>query len=159
MTLPTLLISECCLVYLSPDHADAVLQYFEQFLPKSTPLATVIYEPIRPNDSFGRTMVSNLTARGIQLQTLEKYADLKEQKERLNQSGCGTGIGGGAEAADIDWIWKHWVDPKEKERVDGLEWMDEVEEFVLLGRHYCIAWGWRGFEMDNPWNHLRAPGG
>ena len=75
-TLPTLLISECCLIYLMPEHADSVLQYFTNLFVQSTPLAIVIYEPIRPRDPFGRTMVSNLIARGIQLQTLEKYADL-----------------------------------------------------------------------------------
>ncbi|RMZ77939.1 hypothetical protein DV738_g4101, partial [Chaetothyriales sp. CBS 135597] len=65
-TLPTLLISECCLIYLSPDQADA---------------------PILPHDAFGRTMISNLTARGIHLQTLHKYADLREQKKRLERNG------------------------------------------------------------------------
>jgi [phosphatase 2A protein]-leucine-carboxy methyltransferase len=151
---PTLLISECCLVYLSPEEADAVLQYFTKQCTRA--LAIVIYEPIRPFDSFGRTMVSNLTARGIQLPTLEKYADLKEQRERLEQAGFATN-GGGAEAADVDFIWQEWVDEKEKERIDGLEWMDEVEEFVLLGKHYCVAWGWRGFPDGEVWKALPAP--
>jgi O-methyltransferase involved in polyketide biosynthesis len=151
---PTLLISECCLIYLSPDHADAVLQYFTRQLTRA--LAIVIYEPIRPFDSFGRTMVSNLTARGIQLQTLEKYADLREQRERLEQAGFAAD-GGGAQAADVDFIWREWVNEKEKERIDGLEWMDEVEEFVLLGKHYCVAWGWRGFPDGDVWKALPAP--
>jgi O-methyltransferase involved in polyketide biosynthesis len=151
---PTLLISECCLVYLSPDNADAVLQYFTKQLTRA--LAIVIYEPIRPFDSFGRRMVSNLTARGIQLRTVEKYADLKEQRDRLEQAGF-AGDGGGAEAADVDFIWREWVDEQEKERIDGLEWMDEVEEFVLLGKHYCVAWGWRGFPDGEGWKALPAP--
>lgn len=158
--LPTLIISECCLIYLSPDSADAVLQYFTQVFPGTTPLAIVIYEPIRPHDPFGRTMMSNLTSRGIHLQTLEKYADLKAQKERLQQVGLGD-VKGGAEAVDIDTIWKNWTDDEEKRRVDELEWMDEVEEFVLLAKHYCIAWGWRSFEHDDEWKRLSdsTPGG
>lgn len=156
-TLPTLLISECCLIYLSPDHADAVLESFTTLFPPATPLAIVVYEPIRPFDSFGRTMVRNLTARGIHLQTLEKYADLKEQRQRLEQARFAA-EGGGAEAADVDFIWRQWIDEKEKGRVEGLEWMDEVEEFVLLGKHYCIAWGWRGFDdNDAAWKSLRSP--
>ncbi|RMZ89546.1 hypothetical protein DV736_g3228, partial [Chaetothyriales sp. CBS 134916] len=141
-TLPTLLISECCLIYLNPDHADAVLQYFCNnglFSPSSVPLAIVIYEPIRPNDPFGRTMIRNLTARGIQLQTLHN----------------------GAAAVDIDWVWKTWIGDAEKERVDALEWMDEVEEFVLLARHYCLAFGWRSFVDNNDgahgWKSLPVP--
>ena len=152
-SLPTLLISECCLIYLPPNEADGVLKYFEDLFDTSVPLAVVVYEPIRPSDSFGRTMVSNLIARGIHLQTLEKYADLEQQKERLRRYGFG-GREGGAEAADIDFIWKHWVGEAEKERVEGLEWMDEVEEFVLLARHYCVAWGWRGFEDGSAWRSL-----
>ena len=195
ITIPTLLISECCLVYLSPHDADAVLAYFASLFPTTTPLAIVIYEPIRSHDAFGRTMVSNLTARGIVLQTVEKYKDLLEQRGRLREVGLGIvrnrkaesdqqegqeakgrggdeegvdakedGKGGrregGAEAADIDFIWKHWISDDEKERVEKLEWMDEVEEFVLLGRHYCLSWGWRGFrqEEDEVWRCLTAPG-
>ncbi|OAP56554.1 hypothetical protein AYL99_09733 [Fonsecaea erecta] len=160
MTLPTLIISECCLVYLSPEGADAVLHYFSKLFPKTTPLAIAIYEPIRPHDSFGKTMVSNLMGRGIQLQTLEKYAGLEEQRTRLRTHGFGAdgaSSHGGAEAADIDFVWQRWIVPEEKERVEGLEWMDEVEEFVLLAKHYCICWGWRGFGEDSLWKDLPGP--
>lgn len=92
------------------------------------------------------------------MQTLEKYADLEAQKDRLQQVEFG-GAAGGAEAADIGTIWRHWVDDKEKCRIDELEWMDEVEEFVLLARHYCIAWGWKGFEEDRGWRSLSVPVG
>ncbi|KAK5206828.1 carboxy methyl transferase for protein phosphatase 2A [Exophiala xenobiotica] len=161
-SLPTLIISECCLVYLPPDDADAVLQYFSNVFPSTTPLAIVIYEPIRPHDPFGMTMVRNLTSRGIQLQTLEKYAGLEEQRKRLEAHGFnadadGDGIRGESEAADIEFIWRQWVAPDEKERIDGLEWMDEVEEFVLLAQHYCISWGWRGFTDSEAWAGLLGP--
>lgn len=43
--------------------------------------------------------------------------------------------GGSAKAADIDGVWKSWIDKKEKERVDRLEWMDEVEELIHLAQH------------------------
>jgi [phosphatase 2A protein]-leucine-carboxy methyltransferase len=159
-TLPTLIISECCLVYLPPDDADAVLRYFSNLFPETVPLAIVIYEPIRPHDPFGKTMISNLASRGLQLQTLEKYHDLKEQIGRLRTYGFGgesQRSSGGAEAADIDFIWQKWISSEEKERVEGLEWMDEVEEFVLLAKHYCISWGWRGFAAESPWKELPLP--
>lgn len=157
-SIPTLIISECCLVYLPPQDADAVLQYFSSQFPDTTPLAIVIYEPIRPHDPFGKTMISNLAARGLQLQTLEKYHDLKEQRGRLKACGFGDAPqGGGAESADMDFIWQRWTSQEEKERVEGLEWMDEVEEFVLLAKHYCLSWGWRGFEVDSPWGELPHP--
>lgn len=144
-TLPTLLISECCLIYLAPDQADSVVHHFTQTLfPPTTPLGLIIYEPIRPDDPFGRTMVSNLAARGIHLQTLNKYASLDAQRRRLREQG----FEGGQASADVDFIWERWVSEEEKERVAGLEMLDEMEEWRLLAGHYCVAWGWRGDVFD-----------
>ncbi|KAF9890319.1 hypothetical protein FE257_005985 [Aspergillus nanangensis] len=156
--LPTLLISECCLIYLSPSEAVEVVGYFteslfgsqggsdrsqkptgETVVPRPVPLGLILYEPIRPDDAFGRTMVANLATRGIQLQTLHQYASLEAQRRRLREQGfdCGQAV------ADIDFIWERWVRGDEKERVAGLEMLDEMEEWQLLARHYCVAWGWR----------------
>lgn len=142
--LPTLLISECCLVYLSPSEAEQVTSFFTNiFSGKSetptTPLGLILYEPIRPDDPFGRTMVSNLATRGIKLQTLQKYASLGAQRARLLEQG----FTDTQAAADIEFIWERWVDGEEKERVADIEMLDEMEEWQLLARHYCIAWGWR----------------
>ncbi|KAK1146565.1 hypothetical protein N8T08_002995 [Aspergillus melleus] len=146
-TIPTLLISECCLIYLTPREAADVVDFFTQTLfPAATgsqdgaaPLGLILYEPIRPHDAFGRTMVSNLATRGIQLQTLHQYATLESQRQRLRDQG----FAHGQAAADVHFIWERWVDEMEKERVAGLEMLDEMEEWNLLAQHYCVAWGWR----------------
>lgn len=148
-TLPTLLISECCLIYLSPLEAANVIDFFTQTLfpvsvsesgsPVGAPLGLILYEPIRPHDAFGRTMVSNLATRGIQLQTLHQYATLGAQRQRLRAQG----FAHGQAAADVQFIWERWVSETEKERVAGLEMLDEMEEWNLLAQHYCVAWGWR----------------
>lgn len=143
--LPTLIISECCLIYLPPSIADAVATYFTKTLfPRSTPLGIILYEPINPHDAFGKVMVSNLAARGIELQTLKKYGSLAAQKERLKGYGFGSGAegGGGIGVADVNFLWDE-VTEEEKARVAGLEMMDEVEEWRLLAGHYCVVWGWR----------------
>ena len=157
--IPTLLISECCLIYLPPDDADRVLEAFSNMINHTTPIGIVIYEPIRPHDAFGRTMVANLTARGIHLQTLKKYDSLEKQQMRMKAFALGYSsrdgseeVGEGVGVMDLDFMWNRWLDKKEKERVLGLEFMDEVEEFVLLMQHYCIAWAWRegAGEVDMP---------
>jgi [phosphatase 2A protein]-leucine-carboxy methyltransferase len=137
---PTLLLSECCLVYLSPEHNARILTAFTRhIIPPPTPLALVLYEPIRPNDPFGRTMVANLASRGIRLLTLQRFEDLGAQRARLLASG----FDAGQRAADTEFLWRRWVGAGEKARVAACEMLDEVEEWVLLARHYCVAWGFR----------------
>ena len=151
-TLPTLIISECCLCYLPPAAADAVALYFTQHMfPDSTPVGLILYEPIHPNDPFGKTMVSNLAARGIVLQTLKKYGSLEAQAARMKSYGL-KGTGG----ASVKDLWDRAVGEEEKERVAGLEMVDEVEEWELLAGHYCVAWGWREGPEDDVWEGWKS---
>ncbi|KAH8735850.1 S-adenosyl-L-methionine-dependent methyltransferase [Ilyonectria robusta] len=134
--IPTLLLSECCLCYLSPSEAAGVLRYFTSRIPS---LATVIYEPIKPDDAFGRMMVSNLAARRIRMPTVAVYREPADQEARLRQAGFET-----VRHMTIDDLWETWVAPEEKQRVDSLEGLDEVEEWKLLAGHYIVVWGSTG---------------
>ncbi|KAK3318666.1 S-adenosyl-L-methionine-dependent methyltransferase [Apodospora peruviana] len=138
--IPTLLISECCLCYLSPHEASASIQWFASRIPH---LGIVLYEPIKPDDPFGKMMVSNLAARGISMPTLEAYKQPADQEARLRQAGFNQ-----TRQMTVDTIWDRWVSDEEKERVDGLEGLDEVEEWKLLAGHYIVTWGWRGGGFD-----------
>ncbi|OJK04705.1 hypothetical protein ASPACDRAFT_38264 [Aspergillus aculeatus ATCC 16872] len=187
-TLPTVLISECCLIYLEPEEARRVVEFFVRIFDApagegkagaeagaearaeagaaaavtgvnaTPPLGIILYEPIRPDDAFGRTMVANLATRGIQLQTLHRYASLAAQRARLRAHG----FVDGQAAADVDFLWERWVAEGEKERVAGLEMLDEMEEWRLLARHYCVAWGWRegvGRKVFEGWRGLEGQQG
>jgi [phosphatase 2A protein]-leucine-carboxy methyltransferase len=133
---PTLLISECCLCYLSPDEAQSVIRTFSSLIPN---LGIAIYEPTNPNSEFGKVMVQNLAMRGLSMPTLQKYPTLQSQLDRLREAGFLHGQSG----ADILWLWNNWVSPREKERISELEMVDEVEEWELLAKHYIVTWGWR----------------
>lgn len=137
--LPTLLISECCLCYLDTAIGSTVLEWFAGQI---ATLATVIYEPIKPDDVFGKMMVSNLAQRGIRLPTLESFPSPLHQEARLRDAGLEH-----AKALTIKQIWETWISHEEKERVDSLEGLDEVEEWQLLADHYVVAWGWRGPDL------------
>ncbi|KAL1842629.1 hypothetical protein VTJ49DRAFT_4677 [Mycothermus thermophilus] len=133
---PTLLISECCLCYLAPSDTTSVISYFTKAI--SAPIAIVIYEPVLPNDPFGRTMVSNLAARGITMPTLEVYPTPADQEKRLRGAGFDE-----ARSKTVNSIWDGWVGEEEKRRIDSLEGgLDEVEEWELLAGHYIVVWGW-----------------
>ena len=134
--LPTLLISECCLCYLEPSESQSVLKYFTDKIPNT---GVLIYEPVRPDDPFGKMMVSNLAARRIRMPTLDVYKEPADQVNRLQDAGFGQ-----AKVLTVHGIFERWVAPEEKARLDRLEGLDEVEEWVLLANHYVVAWGWRG---------------
>jgi [phosphatase 2A protein]-leucine-carboxy methyltransferase len=139
---PTLIISECCLCYLEVNTATDVIKWFADKIPE---LGIVLYEPIGPDDAFGQMMTENLAARGITMPTVQRYRSLAEQRERLAALGFREGdSGGGNDAKSIEYIWDNWVTNEERERVDGLEGLDEVEEWQMLARHYAVVWGWKG---------------
>lgn len=139
---PTLVLSECCLCYLSDSEARGVLSFFTSRIPSN--VATVIYEPIRPDDPFGQQMVANLAARKIHMPTLHVYREPADQEDRLRDAGLER-----ARHATIEDVWRDWVDDAERERVDSLEGLDEVEEWKLLAAHYLIVWGSRGAGMTS----------
>ena len=162
-TAPTLVLSECCLCYLPPATARSVLAHFTSLSSSSSSsssssrphehgptdssdsssseLGVVLYEPIGPDDAFGRTMAANLAARGISMPTVAAYPTAAAQERRLREE-CGLAE---ARCETVDAIWDGWVGPAEKARVDSLEGgLDEVEEWRLLAGHYVVAWGWRG---------------
>ncbi|KAF2876349.1 leucine carboxyl methyltransferase 1 [Massariosphaeria phaeospora] len=139
-SIPTLLLSEMCLTYLQPSTVSSILHIFlTRYIAVPTPAALVLYEPVLPNDAFGRTMISNLSTRNISLPTLNAYPELSDQRARLK----GYGFVDGYKVADTALIWREWVPKAEKDRVAGLEMLDELEELELLLRHYCVAWAWR----------------
>lgn len=145
---PTLLISECCLCYLETPEAKKVIKYFADRIPD---LGLVLYEPVHPEDPFGRQMVSNLASRKIKMPTLEDYKDPRDQEERLRQAGFTM-----VEQKTVDKLWERWVSTGEKGRLDNLEGLDEVEEWHLLAAHYIVAWGCRGKGFDG-WLTLNCP--
>lgn len=137
--IPTLLLSECCLCYLTQHDSENVLRFFTSKIPT---IAALLYEPLPLDDAFGKMMISNLKARQIHMPSLDKYKNQQGQVSRLRESGFdSTGY------ATIENAWDTWVDQRERERVDRLEGLDEVEEWKLLAAHYIVVWGTRGVEL------------
>ncbi|KAK9324369.1 S-adenosyl-L-methionine-dependent methyltransferase [Lipomyces orientalis] len=149
-SLPTLLVSECCLCYLEPDVSDAVLAAFVKAFTTSASAASssnqlgiVSYEPFSSDDQFGKVMIHNLAIRGISIPTMMAFPTLQAQVSRLR------GLGFKATAAgDLKFVHDAWVEKDEMQRIDRLEMLDEREEFDLLVAHYGIYWGSTTPESD-----------
>ena len=80
---PTLVLTECLLVYLAPEDSNTVLSFLRDHFAAAPYLALMNYEMITPHDAFGETMLSNLSERGCDLLGIEACPDLESQILRL----------------------------------------------------------------------------
>ncbi|GFR41708.1 hypothetical protein Agub_g2458 [Astrephomene gubernaculifera] len=130
---PTLVLSECVLVYMEPGHSDMVVRWAAGAFPNAV---MAIYEQIRPDDAFGRQMISNLELRGCPLRGLHATPTLQSHCQRLLRNGWGW-----ADARDMDELYRRFLAAGERARVERLELFDELEEWHMIQEHYCIALG------------------
>ncbi|KAF8161321.1 S-adenosyl-L-methionine-dependent methyltransferase [Crassisporium funariophilum] len=137
-SLPTLLLFECVLAYMSPSSSSRLLQWFVDTIQESADgiLGCVVYEMFGLNDSFGRVMVNNLKERNISIPGVEPFSDEKSLAQRFLQTGFTA-----AHALTLKEIRRAYIDPAELERLSKLEFLDEMEELDLVLAHYAISWG------------------
>lgn len=146
--MPTLVISECVLCYLTPEDNEKVLQFFKL---NFEDLAVIMYEPMGLEDAFGQTMEQNLTSRGIDLHTFKKYPDLKS-REAFFRDTLGFKTVKSTDLAEIGGYASNnlsWLLEKELARATRIEMIDEVEEIRLLLQHYCLILAHKGKETPS----------
>ena len=80
---PTLILTECLLIYLTPDDSRGILRWSSEFFTESPFLGVLNYEMIGPDDSFGRKMLENLKDRGCELKGIEGCPDTESQVKRM----------------------------------------------------------------------------
>lgn len=141
---PTLILSECVLCYLSEEQNTDVVRFWVNTLQNTSPYISFLnYEPMSLNDVFGDTMASNLASRGINLMTFQKQATVDSKIRFFTKAG---GLQN-ALATDIATVGGYsganhelpWISDSERTRIRQLELIDEVEEIILLFKHYCIC--------------------
>eukprot|EP00850_Spirogloea_muscicola_P009396 SM000052S17788 [mRNA] locus=s52:594894:598379:+ [translate_table: standard] len=132
VSLPTLILAECVLIYLEPQSSRNICKWAGEHF---TTAAFVIYEQIRPHDPFGQQMLLNLESRGCPLLGIEDTPDLESKTRRFTT--CGWKV---AQAHDMDEIYST-LDATDLKRIERLELFDEFEEWHIMQEHYCIAYG------------------
>ncbi|TFK80019.1 leucine carboxyl methyltransferase [Polyporus arcularius HHB13444] len=136
-SLPTLLLFECVLVYMSPEASQNILQWFtDYFAGGSGVLGCIVYEMFALEDSFGKVMVNNLKARNVTLPGAQPYPTFDTLPNRFLQHGWDI-----ARALTLKDIRRGYIEPAELERISRLEMLDEIEELELVLAHYAITWG------------------
>lgn len=134
-SLPTLCVAECVLVYLPPEAAAALIAM------TAAQFETVLflnYEQIEPFDAFGKMMVANLSDRRCPLLGIAAVPTTDAQSQRFLECGFDS-----ATAVDMLSVY-HRLPQSDRQRIEALEFLDELEQWQLLMRHYCFVWATKG---------------
>jgi len=132
-SLPTFILLECVLAYLTPAAARALLTSLASSFPTAVLL---LYDPTRPDDAFGQQMLRSLAAAGHPFLGVEEVATPQLHAARLRSAGWAR-----AHAADLGRVQASVLDAADVRRAERLEPLDEIEEWGLFQRHYAMAMG------------------
>ncbi|XP_075686632.1 leucine carboxyl methyltransferase 1 isoform X2 [Rhinoderma darwinii] len=129
--LPTLLVAECVLVYMTPEQSGSLLKWAACTFPTAM---FINYEQVNMADRFGQIMVENLQRRQCNLAGVEACRSLQSQTERLLSNGWES-----ADAWDMIKVYSN-LPRADVVRMEKLEFLDEKELLEQLLLHYCISW-------------------
>ncbi|KAM9715833.1 leucine carboxyl methyltransferase 1 isoform 2-T2 [Menidia menidia] len=129
--LPTLLLSECVMVYMTPLQSSNLAHWAAETFHTAM---FINYEQVNMGDRFGQVMIENLQRRQCTLAGVESCQSLDSQKERFLRTGW--------EHADaLDMITVYSMLPQDDvARIESLEFLDERELLQQLLQHYSICW-------------------
>lgn len=132
---PTLFLLECVFMYMPDESTQALLK--ELALSKKNNSWIVMYEPILGSDAFGNMMQQNLVQAKVASADccLLQTRTLEAQLKKLVQAGFSTRAVG----CDMWTAYQSIVTPEQRQLANRAEFLDEVEEWMLIMRHYCFV--------------------
>ena len=165
-TLPTMIITECVLVYHEKRYTDALCRALGDLLTGHA--VWVSYDMVNSQDVYGRMMFRNLTGAGFTVPGFSDYPTLESQEKRFRETGWGISSSsesehtekeeegeeetqeqpsqGGIESTTMLAAYNNLVTPEEKVRIARLQIFDEIEEWNMLMSHYCLTIAEKGEE-------------
>jgi tRNA wybutosine-synthesizing protein 4 len=131
-TLPTLFLMECVLMYIPDVASKALLTALSKAAKNSL---IVCYEPILGSDPFGRMMQQNLVQAGVATQDscLLRVRTLQGQLEKLIEASFSRAVG-----CDMWSAYQTVLTQDQRQRANQCEFLDEIEEWILIMQHYCF---------------------
>jgi len=92
------------------------------------------WEMMKLNDKFGQVMIRNFEQRGCDLLGIQEYPDVPALIKRFEALGYQNN-----EVYDMLTVYDKYINKDEKTRIEKIEWLDELEEWNLIQRHYYLA--------------------
>ncbi|XP_056627239.1 leucine carboxyl methyltransferase 1 isoform X3 [Triplophysa dalaica] len=129
--LPTLFMSECVLVYITPEQSSKLVHWIADTFPTAM---FINYEQVNMDDRFGQIMIENLQRRQCNLAGVDLCQSLDSQKERFLTTGWES-----VNALDMMTVYS-MLPQEDVARIERLEFLDEKELLQQLLQHYCICW-------------------
>ncbi|CAK9251380.1 unnamed protein product [Sphagnum jensenii] len=138
-SLPTLLLTECVLVYMSRESTQPLLALLADLFTEALWLS---YDMMNPSDKFGSMMLSNLSRAGHKIPGFTDYPTLQSHRQRFLEAGWPV-----SRACSMLRAYDDLVSEQEKQRLNSLEILDEVEEWQLIMQHYALTLAAKGSSM------------
>jgi len=132
---PTLLLSECVFMYMPVQETNDLLKTFTTVCSDVTLCA---YEPaLGNNTTFGRMMEQNLHRAKVAMpqSCLLQLRTISQHLQRLvHDAGFHTSVG-----CDMWSAYQSIVTPQQRQIANRCEFLDEMEEWMMIMRHYTFV--------------------
>ena len=125
---PTLVLSECVLTYVAPEHVERLIQWASSALLKCL---YVTYEQVRPRDAFGYTMQNALRRKNAPLMNIDSFPSVESQLQRYAAFTHRS-------ALPLNQYYYDVLDEVTRNRIAAMEMFDEYEEWHEKLGHYFI---------------------
>lgn len=133
---PTLIITECVQMYLPVHAVDALLKSFLSN-PIFKDVGLCSYEPILQSDAFGHVMETNLRKAHLLTEdaacVLVQRRTIPELSKAFQLAGAVQGV-----ACNMNTAYESVLIKSQRERARTCEFLDELEEWNLIMKHYCL---------------------
>jgi [phosphatase 2A protein]-leucine-carboxy methyltransferase len=135
LSCPTFILCELVLVYLPVSNKkpllESILESFKSMAPATTALEWLIVEPFINDDAFGEQMIQHFDASGLPTSVLRNYPTIQRQVHRFYCLGR-------LHILSMYDLYVKWLTSEQKSFIQSLEWLDELEEWHLLSKHYLF---------------------
>lgn len=134
---PTLFLLECVFMYMPEESTQSLLTHLASSKQDGANAWIAMYEPILGSDAFGNMMEQNLVQAQVASPDccLLQTRTLHGQLEKLLQAG----FSGRTVGCDMWEAYESIVTAEQRRIANRAEFLDEMEEWMLIMRHYCFV--------------------